>query len=707
MGVAQTRRLAGWGRTAPTRALVQPIESEQAVLDALETAPERGVLARGLGRAYGDAAQNGGGLVLDMTALDGTSVAEGDVVQASAGTSIGNLIAELLPSQRFPTVVPGTRHVTVGGAIAADIHGKNHHLNGSFCDHVESFVLLTPAGERMEVKPGDEAFEATAGGMGLTGVITSARLRVHSVESALMLVDTERASDLDDLLSRLRATDADHRYSVAWIDCLARGRSLGRAVLMRGDHARSDDLPASRRDAPLRPPPDALLAAPPWVPRGLLNRATVQRFQRGVLTGAHRSPSTAACNRCTRSSSHSTQSAAGTGSTGAAASCSTSASSPSEPKRRCVPVLERLSSAGTPAFLAVLKAMGPGRGLLSFPGPGWTLALDIPVLPWLARLLDELDRACCRGRRARVPGQGRAPTTGPPALHVPRAAALGGDTRAPRPGPGHAIGPRAQAVARSRGAGTMKDALGSVQSALVLGGSSDIGRAIVSALVADRTRKVILAARDPDALGVASDELRAAGAQVDAVAFDATETAAHQALIDSVFDDHGDIDLVLVTFGVLGKQADLLEDPAAAAESVQVNFTGATAALLAVAHRMRRQGHGTIVVLSSVAGERARRSNFVYGSAKAGLDAFAQGLADELAPAGIDVIVVRPGMVRTKMTTGMEPVPLTTTAEAVAEDVVAAIRKGGSRTVWSPPALRYVMTALRLLPRPIFRRLDL
>ena len=246
----------------------------------------------------------------------------------------------------------------------------------------------------------------------------------------------------------------------------------------------------------------------------------------------------------------------------------------------------------------------------------------------------------------------------------------------------------------------MKDALGSVQSALVLGGSSDIGRAIVRALVADRTRKVILAARDPDALGAASDELRAAGAQVEAVAFDAAETAAHPALIDSVFDEHGDIDLVLVTFGVLGKQADLLEDPAAAADSVHVNFTGATAALLAVAHRMRRQGHGTIVVLSSVAGERARRSNFVYGSAKAGLDAFAQGLADELAPAGIDVIVVRPGMVRTKMTAGMEPVPLTTTPEAVAEDVVAAIRKGGSRTVWSPPALRYVMTALRLLPRP-------
>lgn len=253
----------------------------------------------------------------------------------------------------------------------------------------------------------------------------------------------------------------------------------------------------------------------------------------------------------------------------------------------------------------------------------------------------------------------------------------------------------------------MRDAFGSVQSALVLGGGSDIGRAIVRALVADRTRSVILAARDPDALDEICEELRAGGSQAETAAFDAANTAAHPALIDTLFDEHGDIDLVLVTFGVLGRQPELLDDPAAAAESVHVNFTGATAALLAVARRMRRQGHGTIVVLSSVAGERARRSNFIYGSAKAGLDAFAQGMADELATDGIDVIVVRPGMVRTKMTEGMDPVPLTTTPEAVAEDVVAAIRRGGSRTVWSPPALRYVMTALRLLPRPVFRKLDL
>jgi len=253
----------------------------------------------------------------------------------------------------------------------------------------------------------------------------------------------------------------------------------------------------------------------------------------------------------------------------------------------------------------------------------------------------------------------------------------------------------------------VKDALGTVDSVLVLGGGSEIALATVRELVAGRTRRVILAARRPEALEGEAAELRAAGADVVAlVAFDADDVERHAGFIDEVFDAHGDLDVVLVAVGVLGEQAAAERDPAVAAGVLHTNFTGLAAAMIAAAERLRAQGHGTLVVLSSVAGERARRSNFVYGASKAGLDAFAQGLGDALHGSGVRVMVVRPGFVATKMTAGLKPAPLSTTPEAVASAIVAGLA-GGAHTVWVPGALRVVFSALRHLPRPLFRRLDL
>ena len=253
----------------------------------------------------------------------------------------------------------------------------------------------------------------------------------------------------------------------------------------------------------------------------------------------------------------------------------------------------------------------------------------------------------------------------------------------------------------------MKDALGSVQSVLVLGGGSDIAQATVRALVAERTRTVVLAGRDPAKLEGDVEALRAAGAEtVEAIPFDADDPASHERTIGEAFERHGDLDVVLVAFGVLGDAEALKRDPAAAVAHVETNFTGAVSALIVAAERLRAQGHGSLVVLSSVAAERPRRSNFVYGASKAGLDAFAQGLGDELAGTGVNVIVVRPGMVRTKMTEGLEEPPFTTTPEKVAGEIVKGLRRG-AHTVWAPPILRFVFAGLRHLPRPVFRRLDL
>lgn len=253
----------------------------------------------------------------------------------------------------------------------------------------------------------------------------------------------------------------------------------------------------------------------------------------------------------------------------------------------------------------------------------------------------------------------------------------------------------------------MKNALGDPQSVLVLGGTSDIARATLVAMVARRLRTVVLAGRDVAALTEVGAELQALGADiVEVEAFDALAPGDHHELVERVFDRHPDLDVALVTFGVLGDQ-DLAErDNVEAARIAATNYLGAVTTCLPLARRMALQGHGTIVILSSVAGERARRSNFVYGSSKAGLDAFAQGLGDSLHGTGAGVMVVRPGFVRSKMTAGMDDVPFTTTPEAVADAVVAGLAKGAD-LVHVPSALRYVFSAIRHLPRPVFRKLPI
>ncbi|MFF0741134.1 decaprenylphospho-beta-D-erythro-pentofuranosid-2-ulose 2-reductase [Streptomyces sp. NPDC004111] len=249
----------------------------------------------------------------------------------------------------------------------------------------------------------------------------------------------------------------------------------------------------------------------------------------------------------------------------------------------------------------------------------------------------------------------------------------------------------------------MKDAFGAPQSLLVLGGTSEIALATARRLIARRTRTVWLAGRPSPALDTAAGQLRELGADVRTVAFDALDSASHEEVLGKVFTE-GDIDMVLVAFGLLGDQARDEAEPMAAVRVAQTNYTGAVSAGLVCANALQSQGHGSLVVLSSVAGERARRANFIYGSSKAGLDAFTQGLGDALHGTGVHVMVVRPGFVRTRMTQGMAEAPLATTPEAVALAIETGLRRR-SEVVWVPGALRAVMSALRHVPRPLFRRL--
>jgi decaprenylphospho-beta-D-ribofuranose 2-oxidase len=389
--------LTGWGRTAPTRARVERPSTVEEARQAVLSAGPRGAVARGLARSYGDAAQNAGGSVLDMTGLSrilAIDLASGTVT-AESGVSLHQLMAVMLPLGWFVPVTPGTRHVTVGGAIGSDIHGKNHHVSGGFCRHVSSFDLLTADGAvRTVTREGEpDLFHATTGGMGLTGVVTAATLRMLPVRTSLMSVDTERTADLDDLLARLTATDHRYRYSVAWIDLLAGGRALGRSVLTRGDHAEPDELTPRQRRDPLAFRPATLPAAPRFVPGGLLRPATVGLFnefwyrrapreRRGEIQklGAffHPLDGLPEWNRIY----------------GPGGFLQYQFVIGLDQDRALRRIVERISRSNCPSFLAVLKRFGEGDpGWLSFPTEGWTLALDIPTgMPGLGPLLDGLDQ---------------------------------------------------------------------------------------------------------------------------------------------------------------------------------------------------------------------------------------------------------------------------------------------------------------------------
>lgn len=387
--------LTGWGRTAPTLATVVATDDTDELDALLEHSGKRGLVARGLGRSYGDAAQNAGGTVIDTTAL--ARIRDLDLqrglVRTDAGVSLDTLMRVLLPLGWFLPVTPGTRFVTVGGAIAADVHGKAHHLDGSFANHVESFTLHAPKGTFVVTPDSDpEMFWGTAGGMGLTGIITEATLRLLPVETSMITVDIDKERDLDAVMAAMIEGDADYRYSAAWIDCLATGSSLGRSLLYRGDHATLDMLPERKRERARYFSPRTVAAAPPWAPNGLLNRFTVRAFNEFWY---RKTPSHLSHLESIAHFFHPLDGVSGWNRLyGRSGFLQYQYVVPDEATATVRATLERLSAAQCASFLAVLKRFGTGNpGPLSFPQPGWTLALDIPVSArGLGPLLDDLDR---------------------------------------------------------------------------------------------------------------------------------------------------------------------------------------------------------------------------------------------------------------------------------------------------------------------------
>jgi decaprenylphospho-beta-D-ribofuranose 2-oxidase len=385
--------LSGWGRTAPTRATVYRPHALDEVVARVTGASSRGVVARGLGRSYGDAAQNAGGDVVLCTDLNRVVDVDLDkgTVTAEAGVSLDTLLRVLLPLGWTVMTVPGTSYVTVGGAIASDIHGKFRH--GSFADFVESMRVVTPAHGPMTLTPDGtpDAFWATAGGMGLTGIVTEATLRLHPVESSYIVCDTERVANVDDCMARMMENDHEYRYSVAWIDCMATGAALGRSVLSRGNHATLDEMPNKLRPNSRIYAPSTLLGAPPVMPN-VINKLSVRAFNemwfRKAPKARHGHVEGIKPFFFPLDGIRGWNKAYGPG-----GFVQYQFVMPYGAEHVVRTALERFSAARLPTFLAVLKRFEhDSQAMLGFPISGWTLALDVPTgVPDLAALLDDLD----------------------------------------------------------------------------------------------------------------------------------------------------------------------------------------------------------------------------------------------------------------------------------------------------------------------------
>ena len=383
---------SGWGRTTIARGPVARPTDVEDVVAALEAAGPRGVLPRGLGRSYGDAALTSGGLAVDLGALSSVTIDDYGVVDAGAGAVLADVIDTALQSGRFVPVTPGTSRVTVGGCVAADVHGKNHHRDGSFGDHILSLDLVTADGVLRRIGPeSDERdgrlFMATIGGMGLTGIVTGVRFRTIPVTSGAMSVDTRRVDDLDALMDLMVRTDADHRYSVAWIDSTASGRRLGRGVLGQGDHATD----AASRDASVRVSAPARLSVPVAPPVGLINALSVRAFNEAWFRRAPRER--LAETRSVRAFFHPLDGVDRWNRVYGPGGCIQYQFAVPDSGADLVRLtLQRLQAAGAPSFLSVLKRFGPGNDApLSFPTAGWTLAVDLPATARVAPVLDGLD----------------------------------------------------------------------------------------------------------------------------------------------------------------------------------------------------------------------------------------------------------------------------------------------------------------------------
>lgn len=663
----------------------------------------QGLTPRGNGRSYGDASL--GKRLVNSAELE--EVFELDTVKGTLRCSAGLLLDEVLlrivPQGFFLPVSPGTRLVSIGGAIAGDIHGKNHHVDGSFSTFLDSMVVLTGDGKPVQCSRTElpELFWATCGGMGLTGFILEATIRLRPITSAYISQRSIKCRDLDELFQRFEE-HKDATYNVAWIDLMARGRHQGRSLLLLGEHAKATQLKGAAARDPLQPHGKVRLKVPFFLPGFVLSPFSVKVFnwlyyRKAILGGnsglVHYAPyfhpldivqdwNKIYGRRGFVQYQFVVPLAAG--------------------RKVMSEVLEELRRNGMVSFLAVLKRFGPAapEALMSFPMEGYTLALDIPLRDRTLEVLQRLDQIVAdAGGRIYLAKDARMSTTtmerGYPNLDRFRKAV-------DQYGQGQFTSALSERL-NLRGNGPVPPRF-DPQAALILGAGSGIATALAREL-AREGHPLILAMRDKQKAQQLCEEIQAeTGATCTAVAFDAEALDTHAAFYTSLDPRPG---IVVCAFGLLPDQVQAQDETGGGLRSIVVNYTGAVSILEEAARDLEGRGTGCIVGISSVAGDRGRASNYFYGSAKAGLTAYLSGLRNRLQASGTHVLTVKPGFVRTAMTEGLPlPGPLTASPGQAAHGIFRAI-KSRKNTVYVLGRWRWIMLIITLLPEGIFKRLKL
>lgn len=696
--MAKPKSISGWGNYPKKKAFYKVVSSKEELNPFLNQKSPFAI--RGNGRSYGDSALHA--QVLTATGLSKIeSLSKEGVLVAESGLLFSDLLDFSVPKGYFLPVTPGTKFVSIGGAIAADIHGKNHHVDGNFSSFILWFDLLVASGEtvRCSQEQNSELFWASCGGMGLTGLILRAAIKLRPIESSYIKQRSIKTSSLSETIEMIQKHES-YTYSVAWIDCLKKGKQLGRSILLLGEHASKEELSHKQAKDPLKLHKAGKLNIPFNFPSFALNKISVKAFNwlyynktvsRDKTSVLHYDPyfypldGIHNWNRIY-------------GRKGFIQYQFVLPLSTSNVGMRTI--IERIAKSGLSSFLSVLKMFGPEReqNYIAFPMAGLNLALDIKMGGKTLALMDELDELVSGlGGRVYLAKDARMKTaflkSSYPDLsnfksllaqHNPQGIYASDQAK------------RLDLISSN----DLKIKSLFMKNVLILGANSDIAMATAKKFESEGY-SLTLASRNVSKLNSFSSQLTNARQVLE---FDALKFDTHAAFYQSL--EHKP-DVVVCAFGTLPDEEKALNNQEDMLVAINSNYTGAVSILNIVAQDFKRRKAGSIIGISSVAGDRGRSSNYHYGSAKAGFTAYLSGIRGLLRKDGVHVATIKPGFVKTKMIEGLEtPGLLTASPEQVAKTIFKAYKKKRS-VLYVKPIWRPVMWIIKHIPEFIFKRLSI